>query len=152
MQFSLNARSECCPSLHLKESFEGSFFFKLGGPGLTGLLLSIVGAVEARQGNQLFGRSPQWSNGGVAPSPPTLSSAQMVDTSSTLTELDSILSLFLFNRSLGLWFSCWPSEGTTAWVWVLSPSSLFREKTLGDEMLNLDELSWPLRDEKSAHC
>lgn len=72
------------PDLHLKEIFSGAFFFEFGGLELGDLLFSIVRAVGARQGKQLFGKMPQLSN--IPPPVPRPSSTGWLDISSWLTK------------------------------------------------------------------
>ena len=50
------------PSFHLKECFKEAFFLELGGLELNDLLFSTEETVDARQGKQLLGRIPQFSN------------------------------------------------------------------------------------------
>ena len=72
------------PSLRLKESFRDGFLLAIGWLGLSDLLLSTEETADARQGKQLFGRSPQLSNTPVSFSLP-LSSTQTIDISSRKT-------------------------------------------------------------------
>lgn len=72
-----------CPSLHLKESLKGAFFF---GLELSDFLFSSVEeVVPARQGKQLLGRRPQLCN--IPRSPLAFSSTEWVGISSTTNDI-----------------------------------------------------------------
>jgi len=117
----------------LKDSLTVAFFLVLGGLELKDLLFSIEGTVELRQGKQLLGRIPQFSN----------NPSSLLELPSAFEDISSMKTACLVSIKALSDFDC---EMTSLREFRAEPPRL---ESLTDDILDTEIRSHPFTDNVS---